>query len=150
MPEDNWNTRRAFLGKAMVGSIAFSLPILNNGSARANANANANAYTDCLANAYNDYFLDRLGAGRIANPVVRAAALVAARAAYVARLAACAALQAGRVVVASATATADWIAAHPGAVLGTIVVIGGVVFVVSGGAGGLIFLAPAAARLTTQ
>ena len=139
MNEDVRDTRRAFLGKAVLGSIAFSLPILNNGS------VSADDYTDCLANAWNEYQLDRLDAGRIANPIARAAAIAAAQAAYAARLAACAALQAGRVVVASATATKDWIKAHPGATVGTIVVIGGVVFIVSTGGAGALFLAPAAA-----
>ena len=141
MTDDIRETRRAFLGKAVVGSVAFSLPILYNGS------ASADAYTDCLANAWNEYMLDRLAAGQIANPFLRAAALAAADAAYAARLVACAALQAGRVVVATASATADWIAAHPGAVIGTIVIIGGVVFVVSTGGAGALLLVPAAARL---
>jgi len=140
MAEDVWDTRRAFLGKAFLGGLAASLPILMNGGS-----ARADIYTDCLANAYNVYLLDRLAAGQIANPIARAAAFIAAEGAYRAMLVACAALQAGRVVVANATAAANWIAAHPGAVVGTIVIIGGAAFIVSTGGGGALILLPAAA-----
>jgi len=139
MAEVDWDSRRAFLGKAVAGGIALSLPILYPCPAR------ADAYTDCLADAWNEYMADRLAASLIANPFLRAAAFAAARAAYAARLAACAALQAGRVVVANASAAAAGIAAHPGAVVGTIVIIGGVAFIVSTGGGGALVLRPAAA-----
>ena len=138
MTEDVRDTRRAFLGKAVFGGFVASLPILNNGSAK------ADDYKDCLAAAYNDYFLDLFTARSIANPVLRAAAIAAARANYAARVAACAAMRAGLAVAESISATANWIAEHPGAVIGTIVIIGGVAFVVStGGSGALILISAA-------
>lgn len=140
MPEDIWGTRRAFLGKAVVGSIAFSLPILNNGGS-----AHADAYLDCLASAYNDYFLDRLAAGRIANAAARAVALAAARAAYAARLTACASLRLASAVSATAVAVADWIQENPLQAIGTIVIIAGVAFIVIASKGGVLILVPAAA-----
>ena len=100
--------------------------------------ASAAVDPNCKETCYATYTTQIAACARMRNKAKKAACYIAANAALAVCYAACNAQEAGEVV----KEIGQWIVAHPRAVIGTIVVIGGIILIVGATDGGRIVLIP--------